>query len=745
MKRIIYIILVVSLSIALFNAFCLAKSHSAICNPKSEIYEWKNVEIVGGGFIPGIIFSPIKPNLIYCRTDIGGAYRWNPETKRWIPLTDWIGPDDWNLLGIESIAADPVDPNLVYLAAGTYTNDWVKINAAILRSTNQGHTWQRINLPFKLGGNEPGRSIGERLAIDPNSHNILYLGTRKNGLWKSVDSGSTWNKVDSFPVENQVGFVIYDKESSQSGVPCSVIYIGVAPSYNKPESIVGLYQSMDAGKTWVTVPGQPNQKYIPHHAVLCSDKILYLTYCNGLGPNEVTAGAVWKYDTKTNTWTDITPENPGNFGYAGLAIDPNHPETVMVSTLDRWAQGDTLFRSTDAGKTWLDIKSKTVRDSSISPYLNWGRKSAELGHWIGDLEIDPFDSNQALYVTGATMWGTNNMTDIDSNKTTYWSVRADGIEETGAIDIISPPKGAHLISGLGDICGFRHNELTQSPPEQMMQNPMFNSTNTLDFAEKKSEVIVRVGWSWNQQHGAISIDGGTSWKPFATEPTKNQAGVIAISSDAKTIIWTPENSGSYLSFDSGSTWTECNGISRGVVVVADRVNPKKFYAFNSGSGTMYMSKDRGKSFKATVTGLPEGYSQFRHLRAVPGYEGDLWLATGSTGFYRSTDSGKTMKRVRTAEECEAVGFGKAAPGKKYPALYIVGKVRGIKGIFRSDDIAKTWVRINDDNHQWGWIGRDIIGDPRIYGRVYLGTNGRGIFYGDPVVKAKSKVQSSKSK
>jgi hypothetical protein len=41
----------------------------------------------------------------------------------------------------------------------------------------------------------------------------------------------------------------------------------------------------------------------------------------------------------------------------------------------------------------------------------------------------------------------------------------------------------------------------------------------------------------------------------------------------------------------------------------------------------------------------------------------------------------------------------------------------------------SWVRINDDAHQFGMLGT-ISGDPRIYGRVYVGTQGRGIVYGD---------------
>ena len=56
---------------------------------------------------------------------------------------------------------------------------------------------------------------------------------------------------------------------------------------------------------------------------------------------------------------------------------------------------------------------------------------------------------------------------------------------------------------------------------------------------------------------------------------------------------------------------------------------------------------------------------------------------------------------------------------------------GVRGIFRSIDAGATWVRINDDQHQWGRAGDTAItGDPRIYGRVYIGTNGRGIIYGD---------------
>ena len=120
-------------------------------------YRWRNAVIVGGGFVTGILFHPKEKDLIYARTDVGGAYRWDAKGKRWTPITDEFGLDSWNFTGIESFAVDPNDPERVYLAVGTYTNDWAG-NGAILRSADRGRTWRNTDLPFKNGGTQDGRA-----------------------------------------------------------------------------------------------------------------------------------------------------------------------------------------------------------------------------------------------------------------------------------------------------------------------------------------------------------------------------------------------------------------------------------------------------------------------------------------------------------------------------------------------------------------------------------------------------------
>ena len=163
-------------------------------------YSWTNAQIAGGGFVPGIVFNQTERNLIYARTDIGGAYRWNEAGQSWTPLLDWVGQNNWGYNGVLSIAPDPVDTNRVYAAVGMYTNDWDPNNGAILRSSDKGNTWQITTLPFKNGGNMPGRGMGERLAVDPhNNRNVYFAAEGGNGLWRSTDFGATWAKVTAFP------------------------------------------------------------------------------------------------------------------------------------------------------------------------------------------------------------------------------------------------------------------------------------------------------------------------------------------------------------------------------------------------------------------------------------------------------------------------------------------------------------------------------------------------------------------
>jgi xyloglucan-specific exo-beta-1,4-glucanase len=750
--------------------------------PQSGPYRFNNVVIGGGGgFIPGIVFSTSAPGLVFARTDIGGAYRFDPESGRWIPLLDWIGFPDWNLSGVESIAIDPRDPQRVYLAVGTYTNEWASQNGAILRSSNQGRTFQRFDLPFKVGSNMPGRGMGERLAIDPNNNRILYLGTRSgHGLWRSIDSGETWSQVASFPDtgpyhepssgpsdtydNDPIGVVweTFDPRSSISVGHMKVsqnIYVGVADPANS------LWHSTDGGQTWSPVVGQPTG-VMPHHGKLASTGILYLSYNNNAGPYDGSAGGVWKYDTGSAAWTNITPPpSPlnGGYGFGGLSLDGSNPNTIVVATLNQWWPDTQFFRSLDGGNTWnliwnanfanpwpnVMVPTYALSYASVAPWLTFGATPAtctetgptnslcpqptpKLGWMVESLDIDPFDSNHMLYGTGATMYGANNLTAWDSGGMVNISVAAVGIEETAVQDLISPPSGtAHLISAVGDNGGYTHNDL--AVPSVMDANPVFTTGTSLDYAELNPSFIVRVGTGGtNGMNIGFSADGGQTWAPGATLPSGASGGTVAAAADGSRVIWS-SGAGVFVSADIGTTWTASAGAPAGAIVRSDRVNPLKFYAF--ANGTFYSSIDGGQTFAATGAGNLPPAGTSAQFKATPGHQGDIWLAGGSTttvyGIWHSVDGGNSFSKLSDVDAASTIGFGKPAPFHKYPALYSSAEVSGVWGIYRSDDAGSTWRRINDNQHQYALTNSAITGDPRIYGRVYFGTNGRGIIYGDP--------------
>jgi xyloglucan-specific exo-beta-1,4-glucanase len=117
------------------------------------------------------------------------------------------------------------------------------------------------------------------------------------------------------------------------------------------------------------------------------------------------------------------------------------------------------------------------------------------------------------------------------------------------------------------------------------------------------------------------------------------------------------------------------------------------------------------------------------LRSVFGLEGQLWVSSNS-GLFRSGDAGTSFERIAAVSSAAALGFGQAAPGGSFPAVFLSGNVDGRSGLFRSDDAGGTWQAIDDEMHKFGFINY-LTGDPRQFGRVYLGTGGRGIVAGDP--------------
>jgi hypothetical protein len=276
-----------------------------------------------------------------------------------------------------------------------------------------------------------------------------------------------------------------------------------------------------------------------------------------------------------------------------------------------------------------------------------------------------------------------------------------------------------VVSVIGDYDGFRHSNAAAYAP---IHTPRMGTTTGLAHAVANNGAMVRVGnamyYTW---------DGGANW----TQTTMNGSfGHVALSPNGGTLLHSPRDSTtSYRSWNMGSSWTAISGLNTANLrPTADSVNSNKFYAYNN--GTMMVSTNGGVSFAAAGT-LAGGGSSL--IRVAPGREGDIWVPLNGGGLARSTNSGASFSNIGTVSDCQAIGFGKADVNASYPTIFIWGTVSGVRGLFRSTNTGASWVRVNDDAHEYGGPGNGnfVVGDMNTFGVVYMSTAGRGVVYGKP--------------
>ncbi|KAH6955854.1 hypothetical protein BKA56DRAFT_681308 [Ilyonectria sp. MPI-CAGE-AT-0026] len=726
---------------------------AALVAPVLAATSWDNVHIGGGGgFVSGIVFHPTEAGLAYARTDIGGIYKLNSDDS-WTPITDGIASSsNWHNWGIDAIALDPQNSNIIYAAVGMYTNSWDPNNGSIMKSTDKGATWTFTSLSFKVGGNMPGRGTGERLAVDPKNSNIVYFGARSgNGLWKSTNGGQSFSKVTSFtgvgtfkpdPSDTNgynsdiqgLTFITFDSTSGTTGGATSRIFVGTADNIT-----ASVYVSENAGSTWTAVANQP-AKFFPHKCRLQPDeKALYLTYSDGTGPYDGTQGAVYRYDLATSVWKNITPVSGSSlyFGFGGIGVDMKKPGTLVVASLNSWWPDAQLFRSTDSGATWNPIwefgssgtpERKHTMDVSLAPWIKTeflDNDSKWLGWMIESLEIDPHDSDHWLYGTGLTIYGGHDLTNWGTSAKVTTKSLADGIEEYSVQEVKSAPGGTELLAAVGDECGFTFASQSDlgTSPNKAWDTPLWTTSSSVDYAGNKVSNVVRVGNAAGSYNVAMSSNGGSSWYINYATDTAKYGGQVAYSADADTILWSSSTSGVVRSANS-ATFSAVSSLPSNAVIASDKRDNKYFYA--GSSATFYVSSNTASSFSSG--GSLSGAGTIRDIEAHPTTAGELYVST-DVGIFHSTNYGSSFTKVSTAlTDTHRISLGKGSTSSWN--LYAFGN--GAKGerLYASADGGSSWTDVQGDTQTFGAIdsGR-VAGSGNVADYVYVGTNGRGVLYG----------------
>jgi photosystem II stability/assembly factor-like uncharacterized protein len=272
------------------------------------------------------------------------------------------------------------------------------------------------------------------LAIHPRRHDTLYAGAANGGVWKTTSGGRTWIAL----WQNELSMAIGGLAISESHP--RILYAATgedAPGWGANYGGVGVYQSMDEGRTWAlqaAIPLQRSTRVLVHPddpdiVYVCGDRGMYKSTDGGrlnwttlrtdhvsdalLDPTnpEIVYAAVWNFGIfkstsggAPGTWRQLRTGLPDNVEWIKLAMGRNGPNgtRLLIAKLGRGS--GSLFRSTNGGENWVGILG------TFEPI--------EYNEWTNMVAVDPNDEN-VIFAGGKGLQRSANGRDFTSISDTH--------------------------------------------------------------------------------------------------------------------------------------------------------------------------------------------------------------------------------------------------------------------------------------------------------------------------------------
>ena len=626
-------------------------------------------------------------------------------------------------IGVYEIQVAPSNSNIMYMVYPSTTGTWPPLDG-VYKSTDKGATWTLTSFiprsnQDSLNANGPYRMWGQKMAIDPSNPNIVYVGTGANGLFVTTDGGNTWSSVSGVPAGISDGNGQYPGITGILFDPGNTNII-FAASYGN-----GIYETNNGGTSWSKLSGGPSSVKF---ATISSNGTYYAID---------TSADLWAYTG--SAWTEVLPANPNQgWNVVGVAVDPFNPNHVVVTTYN-----GQLNESFNNGSSWSGWSLRPTYVANDIPY------QATFGTDAYGLAFDPTTPG-VLYINGDRSFWTTTLSGSNTAGTVpTWTDQGIGIEQLVANEIIVAGNGQPLAANW-DTAVIAPNGSTYTSTFGPVQNGNVVAGWSIDYASSNPNFIVLLadgGYAGGPEKSSYSTNDGQTWTAFPTIPSTSYGGNIAASTPLNWIFLSAGQQ-PYYTLNGGSTWNLITlpGVSSysnllniesdARVITADRVQANTFYLLDVGTG-IFKTTNGGVTWTLANTSVntldPSYVWGAPQLRSTPGVAGDLWIATGQNGgkngsLLHSTDGGSTWTAIANVVEPSVVGFGAAAPGQSYPAIYMVGLVNGVYGVWQSINEAQSWTQLGPYPDGSLDTIKTISGDPNVYGKVYVGFSGSGYAY-----------------
>ncbi len=702
------------------------------------------VVIGGGGYMTGVYPSRAQPGLAYLIGDMVGPWIRRDYDHPWT-LGYVMGDFEPSVYDVPHASnggggavLHPTNPLIAYVDIGNGAVYDGPIG--VFKTIDGGKTWQHKLQKYTAGNQDRrkpltgSRKWGPSLAIDLVNPEVVYWATRKDGVWRTLDGGANWTQV--LNAETPTRNVVVDPSEQVNG-RAKTIYVGAMDK--------GMYVSHDGGDSFqldADFNAIAGKAPVTMWLRAADDGVIYAA----------TRKHIMRHDDED--WHDITPA-PGEKGRLYSVATNPHDSRQVITT-----RGKTLYRSKDHGNTWQVAKVAHDRNRA------WFRRF-RFNMALASLSWDP---HRASTVYSADVFGTWKTRNIWA-EVVQWEHHYRGAEITVTIELCTPRGVAEqdiapLISGVSDVRGFRHHDIHELPHNFIMAPGDYSTYVTgLDFCEADPNIVYACkAFAHGKAKVLRSENNGRTWRelPNPLPEQKHSGGKISVSAtDPNRAVYFPsQKHPPMVTSDGGKTWGICTltdgspvpfvydkggAYNFAAAQVSDRVDGSTFYVYSNSNKRkdesprgLMISRDGGVTWQPSDTKLggshPHDSISPPHIDAMPDQAGELWLALGGGGIWRSTDYGKTAQKITHFENARPnmLAIGAADPDlpRARPTVYVFGKAVGDDehALHVSKNAGKTWTKVPTRQRYNHVTPNHLAADRQTFGRVYLGTPGLGIWY-----------------